>query len=151
MANENQIETLNDLVLINNDRVEGYRKAIENLKDNNAELTTLFSSLKEESFKNNQELKSEIFNLRGTPETGTTVSGKIYRAWMDVKASFGGDDALGVLNSCEGGEDAAKAAYRSAVESGNLEHDSAELVRRQQLVQLQGHDKIKALRDRYKS
>ena len=151
MANENQIETLNDLVLINNDRIEGYRKASENLEDKHTELTSLFNSLKEESFKNNQELKSEIFNLRGTPDTGTTVSGKLYRAWMDVKATFGGNDAASVLSSCEGGEDAAKAAYKSALESGDLAGDTASLVMRQQQVQLQGHDKIKALRDQYKA
>lgn len=151
MQNENQIETLNDLVLINNDRVEGYRKALENLKEAKPELTTLFNALKEESFKNNQELKTEIFNLRGTPETGTTVSGKIYRAWMDVKATFGGDDALSVLNSCEGGEDAAKVAYKSAIESGDLSADTAALVAKQQSAQLQGHNQIKALRDQYKS
>lgn len=151
MQNENQIETLNDLVRINNDRIEGYSKALENLNDNKGLLAPLFTSLQQDSRKNTQELTAEITKLGGQADTGTTTSGKIYRAWMDVKAAFGGDDALGVLNSCEGGEDAAKAAYKSAIESGDLSGDTATLIAKQQSAQLQGHDKIKALRDQYKS
>ncbi|MFA6151603.1 MAG: PA2169 family four-helix-bundle protein [Chitinophagaceae bacterium] len=151
MTNENQIEVLNDLVRINNDRVEGYRKALENLNDDKDLLAPLFLSLQQESRGNNQELIAEISKLGGTADEGTTTGGKIYRAWMDVKATFGGDDAAGVLSSCEGGEDAAKRAYQMALESGDLSPDLSALVARQQGVQREGHDKIKALRDQYKA
>ncbi len=151
MTNENQIEVLNDLVRINNDRVEGYRKALENLKDDKGLLAPLFLSLQQESRGNNQELIAEISKLGGTADEGTTTGGKIYRAWMDVKATFGGDDAAAVLSSCEGGEDAAKRAYQMALESGDLSPDLSALVARQQGVQREGHDHIKALRDQYKA
>lgn len=151
MTNESQIEVLNDLVLINNDRIEGYGKAADNLQDDKGLLNPLFAKLQEDSRRYKQELTAEIGKLGGTPETGTTASGKIYRAWMYVKATFGGDDAQGVLASCEGGEDAAKRAYQSAMESGDLAGDTAALVARQQGDQRAAHDKIKALRDQYKS
>lgn len=151
MTNENRIEVLNDLVRINNDRVEGYRKASENLKDDKGLLMPLFTALQQESRKNNQELTQEIAGLGGIPDNGTTAGGKIYRAWMDVKATFGGDDAAGVLSSCEGGEDAAKRAYQTALESGNLSADTSAMVARQQGTQREAHDKIKALRDQYKA
>ena len=150
MTNENQIEVLNDLVRINNDRIEGYRKAIENINDDKGLLAPLFTTLQQDSRKNNQELTDEISKLGGTPDTGTTTSGKIYRAWMDVKATFGGDDAQGVLASCEGGEDAAKRAYQTALESGDLSGDTAAVVAKQQGQQREAHDKIKLLRDQYK-
>ncbi|MBL7713601.1 MAG: PA2169 family four-helix-bundle protein [Chitinophagaceae bacterium] len=150
MTNESQIEVLNDLVRINNDRIEGYGKAIENMKEDNGLLNPLFSSLQQDSRKNNQDLNAEISKLGGTPDTGTTTGGKIYRAWMDVKATFGGDDAKAILESCEGGEDAAKRAYQTAMESGDLAGDTAALVARQQGDQRAAHDKIKALRDQYK-
>jgi uncharacterized protein (TIGR02284 family) len=150
MTNENQIEVLNDLVRINNDRIEGYRKAVENLNDDKGLLAPLFTSLQQDSRQNNQELSAEISKLGGTPDSGTTTSGKIYRAWMDVKATFGGDDAQGVLESCEGGEDAAKRAYQMALESGDLAGDTAAIVARQQGDQRAAHDKVKALRDQYK-
>lgn len=151
MENEDQIMVLNDLVKINNDRIEGYRKASKNFKDDNIELLSLFNRFAMESQDNKEELIEQIRRLGGTSDEGTTISGKIYRAWMDVKATFGGDDAKGILESCEGGEDAAKKAYQSALESGYLDTQSHVIVTHQQQEQLQSHDKIKALREQFKN
>lgn len=150
MENDNQIMVLNDLIKINNDRIEGYRKASENLKDDNMALLSLFNDFVMESQANKEILINQVSRLGGTFDEGTTVSGKIYRAWMDVKATFGGDDAKGVLASCEGGEDAAKEAYKTAIESGYLDTQTLAVVRDQQQNQLQSHDKIKMLRDQFK-
>jgi len=151
MENEDQIMVLNDLVKINNDRIEGYRKAADNFKDSNIELLSLFNRCAMESQDNKEELIEQIRRLGGTPDEGTTISGKIYRAWMDVKATFGGDDAKGILESCEGGEDAAKRAYNSAIESGYLDTQSHAIIMHQKQEQQQSHDKVKALRDQYKN
>ncbi len=148
MQQENQIEVLNDLIRINNDRIEGYRKAAEQLKDERSTLIPVFDKLQSESQTNITDLKDEVLRLGGTPDEGTTTGGKIYRAWMDVKATFGGDNPASVLMSCEGGEDAAKRAYKSAVESNDL-GDSLSIVSSQQRAQLQSHDQIKMLRDQY--
>lgn len=151
MDNKNQIMVLNDLIKINNDRIEGYRKAIENFKDNNTELLSVFNNCAMESQDNKNVLINQVRRLNGTPDEGTTVSGKIYRAWMDVKGTFGGDDAKGILESCEGGEDAAKKAYETALESGYLDMQSQAAVLDQQQSQLLSHNKIKALRDQFQS
>ncbi|MBN9294355.1 MAG: PA2169 family four-helix-bundle protein [Flavobacteriia bacterium] len=148
--NENQVTVLNDLVKINNDRIEGYHKASENFKDTNTELLSVFNGFAMDSQNNKEELIEEIRRLGGTSEDGTTMSGKIYRAWMDVKATFGGNDAEGILKSCEGGEDAAKNAYKGALESNHLDPQAYSVVVNQQQKQLQAHDKIKALRDQLK-
>lgn len=150
MQHENQIEVLNDLIRINNDRIEGYRKAAEQLKDERSTLIPVFDKLQTESQNNLRDLKDEVLRLGGKPDEGTTTGGKIYRAWMDVKATFGGDDPESVLMSCEGGEDAAKRAYNSALESGDL-GDSLSVVTNQRDAQLLSHDQIKMLRDQYKS
>lgn len=151
MNNQQQLEVLNDLVRINNDRIEGYKKASENLKGADAGLLTLFQDYERQSQENKRELNKEMTQLGGQSDEDTTMSGKIYRAWMDVKATFGGDDAKGILASCEGGEDAAKKAYESAVASGDLSGNALSLVSRQQQMQLAAHDKIKAMRDQYKA
>ena len=49
MDKEKQIGIVNDLIRINNDRVEGYEKAIDELKDEDADLKTLFSRYVSES------------------------------------------------------------------------------------------------------
>src|SRR5690554_7547893 len=151
MENENQIMVLNDLIKINNDRIEGYRKAAENFKDDDLELLTVFNQFAMDSQENNEMLMNQVRRLGGTTDDGTTISGKIYRAWMDVKATFGGDDAKGILESCEGGEDAAKKAYETAIESGYLDTQSHAIIMHQKQEQQQSHDKVKALRDQYKN
>jgi len=51
----NTAEVLNDLIQINNDRIEGYQKAIEELKATDTDLTNLFTGFITQS----QTLKSE--------------------------------------------------------------------------------------------
>lgn len=151
MENSDQIMVLNDLIQINNDRIEGYRKAAENFNDQPTELLSIFNSFAMDSQNYKQELMEHVRRLGGSSEEGTTMSGKIYRAWMDVKATFGGDDAQGILESCEFGEDAAKKAYKAAVESGQLDTQALSAVINQQQKQLQAHDRIKRLRDQFKT
>jgi uncharacterized protein (TIGR02284 family) len=102
------IEVLNDLVAINNDRIAGYDKAIEEAKDSDSDLKSLFTSMIDESRKIRLALANEVQSLGGEYDRGTTASGKLYRAWMDVKAVFSGHDRHAVLANCERGEDAAQ-------------------------------------------
>ena len=145
--NKNAVEALNDLIKINNDRVEGYELAIEETKSEDSDLKSVFSGMTQESRKYNQELSTEIRNLGGETETGTTNSGKIYRAWMDVKATFTGHSRKAVLENCEFGEDAAQKAYKSALEDEDLQGSSRDLVSRQKQSLRVSHDKIKMMRD----
>ena len=81
-------------------------------------------------------------------ETGTTVSGKIYRAWMDVKATFAGNDRHAVLASCEYGEDAAQRAYDEALRSDDpMPYSIRELIANQKGALKSSHDTIKTYRD----
>ncbi len=140
-------EVLNDLVQINNDRIEGYEKARKELKDGDADLKSLFLSMIEESQKYKLALAQEVGVLGEDIETGTTNSGKIYRAWMDVKALFTGHDRKTVLNNCEFGEDAAQNAYKMALEVEGVPANIRELISEQKAALRVSHDKIKGLRD----
>jgi uncharacterized protein (TIGR02284 family) len=152
MATENVIGILNDLVRINHDRVVGYEKAIEELKDEDADLRTLFQRYVSESRQFGQELTSEVSRLGGDPADGTTNSGKIYRVWMDLKAAITGHDRKTVLNNCEFGEDAAQKAYDTALNSDvEFEPSLRDLVVRQKAALKVGHDEVKRLRDMAKS
>lgn len=145
------IEVLNDLIRINNDRVEGYEKAIENAKTIDIGLQTIFSKMKSESIKYTAELHNRILQLGGEPTDSTTVSGKIYRAWMDVKATFTGKDRASLLAACEFGEDAAQKAYQDAIEEEGLPGDIRELITEQKKSLRRSHDEIRAMRDMQKS
>jgi uncharacterized protein (TIGR02284 family) len=144
---ERTTTVLNDLVQINNDRITGYQRAIEELNSADTDLQALFNDLIQESIAYRSELSTAITAAGDTPDTGTTNSGKIYRIWMDVKAAFTGHDRKTVLENCEFGEDAAQKAYRMALEDNELPSDLRALVENQKLKLKASHDKIKALRD----
>ena len=149
MANtEKTIEILNDLIQINNDRVVGYERAINELKDEDSDLRTVFQSYATNSSRHVVELTEEVIKAGGTPTDGTTNSGKIYRAWMDVKATFTGSDRLSILSSCEFGEDAAQKAYKSAIaDQFELTDSARELVVKQEAELKTAHDNVKEARD----
>jgi uncharacterized protein (TIGR02284 family) len=141
------IEVLNDLIKINNDRIEGYEKAVENAKTIDISLQTIFSKMKSESIKYTAELHNRILQLGGEPKEGTTTSGKLYRAWMDVKATFTGKDRKSLLEACEYGEDAAQKAYTDALETEGLPVDIRDFIAEQKKSLRKSHDEIKAMRD----
>lgn len=139
---------LNDLIEINNDRIVGYEKAIDELKDSDMDLRTLFNRYIQESRQYLTELRHEVTRLGGDPTDGTTNSGKIYRVWMDLKAVVTGHDRKTVLNNCEFGEDAAQKAYDMALNADlDLEASLRELLVRQKAQLKVGHDEVKRLRD----
>jgi len=146
--NKETIEVLNDLIRINNDRITGYQKAADESKDIDVDLRAVFNRMAEESRKYAIELTAQIGKLGGEPATGTTFSGKIYRAWMDVKATFSGKDRHAILESCEYGEDAAQKAYEAALASdAALPTDIRQLITTQKASLRSSHDLIKKYRD----
>ena len=142
------IEVLNDLIQINNDRIAGYEKAISETKAEDDDLKVLFATMIAESHRIRIALSTEVQALGANTEQGTTTTGKIYRAWMDVKAAFGGNSRHALLSSCESIEDSVEKAYRSA-----LVHDLPSFIRdllnQQQEALAASHDEVKALRDQY--
>lgn len=140
-------EILNDLVQINNDRIEGYERAIKELDAEDVDLKALFADMISESHRYKMALATEIGVLGADTDSGTTNSGKIYRAWMDVKALFTGNSRKAVLSNCEFGEDAAQKAYETALEEDELpSHIRTLLMDQKQSLRL-SHDQIKALRN----
>lgn len=145
---EKAIEVLNDLIEINNDRIDGFNRAAKDLGEGDADLKAVFDKFANDSRQNSQELSSAVGQAGGEVETGNSVSGSLHRAWLDVKATFSGQDRKAILQECERGEDAIKKAYRDAlVEDNGLTAEQRQLIIKQQAGVSEGHDSIKALRD----
>ena len=141
------IEILNDLVVINNGRIVGYERALEETKAMDTDLKSLFTKMIDESRKIRVDLAGEVQALGATFEAGTSTTGKLYRAWMDVKAVFTGHDRHTVLANCERGEDAAQNAYKEALTDNNLPNYIRTMLEAQQQMLRASHDQVKALRD----
>lgn len=150
--NERTIEVLNDLIRINNDRIEGYEKAVNKTNETDLDLRTVFSRMAQESRKYANELTAQVRRLGGDPASGTTSSGKIYRVWMDVKSAVSSSERKSVLEECEYGEDAAQKAYEKALDTDNdLPADVRSLIQEEKMNLKNSHDTIRNYRDRQRA
>lgn len=147
-TNEKTVTLLNNIIEINNDRIEGYERAANETEDN--DLKFLFNKMANESRGHRSELISQVVSFGGSPAEGTKTSGKIYRAWMDIKAALTGKDAHAIISSCEFGEDAALEEYDKVLEENELTGKARETVTNQRIKIQQSHDYIKTLRDAVK-
>lgn len=143
------IEILNDLILINNDRIEGYERALKELQESGEHLglQPLFLRFIDDSRRYKVELGTEVEALGKDMETGTSAGGKLHRAWIAVKETFTGHDVHNILEECEFGEDAIKKAYDEALREEMLASYIREVLLEQQDELLEAHDEVKELRD----
>lgn len=144
-------ETVKDLVIINHDRYQGYKKAAEETKD--ADLKSLFTTFSTQSLGFSQDLKEylDADEAEDLDLDDTKASGKLYRVYMDLKSAITGRDRKAILSSCEYGEDVAMNHYNDALEDLN-DNDSyspevRNLVQRQRTELKQSHDRVKMMRD----
>ncbi len=147
MNNEEIVEDLNDLVKINNDRIQGYEKAVEDNED--TQLDDLFRHYIVQSQNFRSQLADHIVRIDGTAvsdATSTDISSKIHRAWIDIKSAITGKDRDTVLSSVEFGENAAIEAYQDAIDKDHIPaHIKQDL--QAQLSQLkQAHDRIQSIK-----
>jgi len=149
---EKVIEVLNDLIRVNNDRIEGYEKEAHEDRNTDPDIKSSFYQMATESRSFVNELHAEVLRLGGAPVSKTTISGKLYLFWLDMGANFTagytGNDMYAILAACETGEDAVQRVYAEALESGNDLPDNIRiLIERQQFILKNDHDLIRRYRD----
>lgn len=139
---------IKNLIEINNDRILGYRKALEDPNPINADLNIVFREAITDSERFSQELSQLAAQFGAEVDADDdSVTGALHRAWMDVKSLFGGKDRKSILEEAERGEDAIKASYEKALASGDLPGEVLNIVSQQAAQIKLSHDHIKALRD----
>lgn len=151
MENKKSIDVLNELIVINNDRIEGYETALKETAE--TDLKILFSKFIQTSQQCRHDLVMEVTRLGGTPDEGTRTTGKFFRVWMDVKAALTGKDRKAILDSCEYGEDVAQETYEKVIENDgeDISYDQVNMLEAQQQLLKADHDKVKAMRDMAKA
>lgn len=144
--NEKTAEVLNDLIRINNDRIAGYEKAANETEANDTDLRSLFTDMAAESREYAAQLSNHVTRQGEESAEDSTLKGKIYRTWMDVKATFSGKNRKSILASCEFGEDAAQKAYEEALNE-DIPAEVRLMITEQKASLKKSHDKIKRMRD----
>lgn len=144
--NDNLVKEINHLITLNNDRIEGYELASK--ETNDLGLKNLFDQLSKNSRDFVTELSAEVGKMGGEPATGTSTTGKFYRAWMEIKTALTGADRKAILNSCEYGEDVILEAYENSMASDvEIPADTRQILTVHLAELEESHDTIKFLRD----
>ena len=144
---EKTSKAVKDLIIINNDRYEGYKLAADKTK--NSSLKEVFTKYASQSQQFGKELETLLPEKKYTPAPlETRNTGKLYRVWMDIKNALSQNNEHSLLASCEFGEDTAKKTYDEVLQKpGDVSNEILTVIRSQREQLQQAHDKIKSLRD----
>jgi uncharacterized protein (TIGR02284 family) len=150
MAQQKEIvSTINSLIETLKDGQEGFKQAAQAVKD--SELKSLFNEFSLQRAKFAGELQSEVINLgESQPETDSSASGALHRAWINIKSAISSGDDHAILAECERGEDSAVGEYQEAMEA-EINSPIRVIIDRQYRAVKTAHDRIKSLRDATKA
>lgn len=153
-VNKDVISVLNNLIEYSKDGEKGFRTSAEDAK--HPELKALFEKRGKECGAAATELQQHVRTLGGDPETSTSLSGDMHRAWVNLKTSLTSNDDKAVLEEVERGEDHALKAYKDALEKlAKLNVPASDpvvaLVERQYHGVQRNHDQVKVMRDEFKA
>ncbi|MBG6188536.1 PA2169 family four-helix-bundle protein [Flavobacterium sp. CAN_S2] len=147
MNKEKSIVVLNNLIEINNERIEIYKTAKKVTEEN--DLKDLFSEFQNTSTIFKSELVEEVQKMGGVPVFTVRNNNLLVRIWANFKSKFIGKDREDILNTMEYNEFVAIKSYKDTL-SDNLDHLTAELhilLKSQQMLLTAHHDKVKKLGD----
>lgn len=137
-----------DLLSINIDSSKGWQHAADDVKD--PSLRKFFAEMSAARQSNAQELRDLVESFGEKPSERGSVSGQLHRWWVDAKAALTGGDAHSVLAEAERGEDSIKHEYEEALREID-DRSVRSVVERQFRNVQQGHNQVKAMRDRYRN
>ena len=115
MQTNNTVTILDHLVIAHNDRIEGYKKALKNLKKENDDLKEVFYSIIAESFCYKTMLTDKFIGNQSNFEVLTSFNSKFYIKWNSVRKLFKRQSRVDVLAQCKTIEDDLQKAYISTL------------------------------------
>ena len=141
------VEVLNDLIKIHNDRIAGYKYALNQSTEIESGLYNAFEEIISDTKYYIDQISEKIKELNGNPLKGSTILGKIYQAWVALKVTFPGSTQKAIISACLYNEEIALHAYNAAL-SSNLNMPAQ--VR--QLIENQEHElrRIHSLVNKYR-
>ncbi len=144
MANDDVIDTLNDLIENCKDGEYGFQTSAEYLQD--PAIKQSFMTRAQQCREAASELQTLVVQLGGNAEKSGTVAGAMHRGWVAVKGTLSGYSDKAILEEAERGEDTALARYREALEK-SLPPNVRSVVERQFEGAKRNHAQVRTLRD----
>ena len=138
---------LNELVITLKDGQKGYADAMTDVEDTQLKETFKKYAVQRAGFIT--EIEDQMFKLDLHPDTneGSSMTGTVHRAWIDLKSALTSKDNKAVLNECERGEDYAKKAYETTLKAQDLPPTLKSVIEKQYQGVQEAHNTIKSLRD----
>lgn len=125
-ATSKVISELNTLLARNYDAERGFKEAAENV--DHPLLKDFFIGSASQRYDFGHQIKDEIYKVGGEPNKGTSGSGDLHRAWMNLKDLFTSQDGKAMLEECDRGEKAALDDYNKVLEDDNLPSDTRKVI-----------------------
>ncbi|MDI5889223.1 PA2169 family four-helix-bundle protein [Flavobacterium yafengii] len=147
MNKEKSIVVLNNLIEINNDRIQVYETAT--IVTEESDLKNLFSEFQKTSEIFKSELVEEVQKMGGIPVDVIKKNNFFVKLWMNFKVKLVDKDREDILNTLEYKEFVAIKSYKETL-IDNFDHLTVELLiilKSQQLLLTAHHDKVKKLGD----
>jgi uncharacterized protein (TIGR02284 family) len=144
---QDTIDALQDLVQLNIDSRDGFRNAAEHIDV--MAISEMFNDFAAQRDQQAAELRTLISANLETPNDSGSVSAAAHRMWMDLKSALGGGEAS-ILSEAERGEDYIKGKYEEVLKhtAGSAVND---VLQRQYAAVKMAHDRVRDMRDAYKS
>ncbi len=122
-------EALQELLQKNYDAEKAFKKAITKTDSD-----SLKEFLKRQAVKHNRfatELDKEIRAMNETPEEEGSFTGKLSRAWMDIKIAVSGNHDEAILEECIRGEKDSAEEYEEALDENKFSPHLEEVLKKQ--------------------
>lgn len=128
-SHKEHAEALQILLQKNYDAEKGFKNAVTKTESDN-----LKEFLKRQAVKHNRfatELDKEIRSLNETPKEEGSFTGKLSRAWMDIKVAVSGDHDEAILEECVRGEKSSAEEYEEALDENKFSPHLEEILKKQ--------------------
>ncbi len=144
MTIDETIQHLNQLTETCKDGELGYRTASEHVR--NTELETIFAGYAKQRGEFARQLQAEVVRLGGQSTDSSTLTGAMFRGWMNLKSSLTGGDGAAIIAACETGEENAVGAYE-LVASLDISGQTRSLIENQRHKIKEAHARILRLKE----
>jgi uncharacterized protein (TIGR02284 family) len=141
---EHDIDTLNGLITVTIDSVDGYREAAKDAS--NETFRTLFKDRANERDDVVDSLQAEVRALGGEANDDGSALAGAHRMFVNLREALTGGDDKAIIAEVERGEDHIKAKYEAALADTDISPDAAAAIRRCYQSVKEGHDQMRDLK-----
>lgn len=138
-------EKLNGLLEKTYDAEKGFKKAAANTE--HTYLKSYFEKKAQQRYDFGHELKNEIKSFGQEVDKGDSLTSKVHRTWMDVKALFSSDNDEAMLEEAIRGEKASLDEYNDVLKEHTLPPSTAMILKNQKSSIQSALSTVKRLED----